>query len=60
MTIGSASNVAVMISKDESFQSADCEALIAAVLCTREFDEIEKRVDNESLSDRERRIQGRK
>ena len=55
---GSASNVAIMVAKDDSFQSVECKALIAAILSTREFDEIEQRVDDASFPDRERRIQG--
>ena len=48
-----------MVAKDVSYQTAECKTLIAAVLSTREFDEIERRVDDASFSDRERRIQGR-
>jgi hypothetical protein len=56
---GSASNVAIMVAKNESFHTVECKALIDAILSTREFDEIERRVDDASLSDRERRIQGK-
>ena len=58
VTVGSASNVAIMVAKNDSFHTAECKALIDAILSTREFDEIEKRVDDASFSDRERRIQG--
>lgn len=57
-TAGSASNVAIMVAKNDSFHTAECKALIDAILSTREFDEIERRVDDASISDRERRIQG--
>ena len=47
-----------MVAKNDSFHTAECKALIDAILSTREFDEIERRVDDASYSDRERRIQG--
>jgi hypothetical protein len=58
VTVGSASNVAIMVARNDSFHTAECTVLIDAILSTREFDEIEKRVDDASFSDRERRIQG--
>ena len=56
-SLGSASNVAVMVGTEHSLQSADCKALISGILHTKEYDEIEQRVDDDS-SGREHRIQG--
>lgn len=47
-----------MVAKNDSFHTVECKALIDAILNTREFDEIERRVDDASYSDRERRIKG--
>ena len=46
-----------MIGTERSLQSADCKALISGILHTKEYDEIEQRVDDDS-SGREHRIQG--
>ena len=56
-SLGSASNVAVMVGTEHTLQSADCKALISGILQTKEYDEIEQRIDDSS-SGREHRIQG--